>query len=232
MGSWLSLVALYPPTPPHYTGNEEWVLTNNDGVPYVKYDGSDTVLLVSHGNASDLGDMYVIADILNRLSGATVIAYDYSGYGTDLGGTYSFELMTENLESMLPVCQSYERVFLVGWSIGSGPTCQVAASRDDVDGVILISGFTSIAATVVGRPLGRLDAFHNHELVGEIDCPVHVIHGELDDVVPYNHSEQLHNAAKVKGVFKPVPRGDHANLFLLEDDLGPFLQQALGTCLL
>lgn len=230
MGSYLSMVAMWPPSPAHYNGDEVW-LQKHDDVTYFLMEGTtDTVIIVSHGNAEDLGDMRSLCALLSRETGASVLAYEYPGYGDDLGGTCSFEGMVQNLRTMQGLTNTYEHVFLLGVSLGTGATCEVAESMDNLAGVILISPFTSVVSTVLGRHIGQLDAFHNHERVTGITCPVHVMHGTDDRVVPYSHGETLYNLAPNPGIFKALEGLDHNETFSPgHTDAIVFLKEALGV---
>lgn len=230
MGSWLSVLAMHPPTPANYEGNEPWVRYCGT-VPYYQVgEKSSTVIIVSHGNAIDLENLKFHCDMIQTRTGATVIGYDYPGYGADLGATYSFEGMNNSLEQILGMVEGkYEQVFLLGWSLGTGATCQLAEGRDDLAGIILISPFMSIASTVLGRPIGILDALHNHERMAGIRCPVHVLHGTDDGVVPYTHGEVIWNLAPVKGVFTELEGADHNDTFTSHQGISlTFLEQVIN----
>src|SRR5215469_4022610 len=89
-------------------------------------------LLVSHGNAEDLGDdRYWLDDL--RQAGFSVLAYDYEGYGTSEGkpseqAAYDDEdAAYEYLTSTLHVTP--ERIIIFGKSVGSGPAVHLAAAR-------------------------------------------------------------------------------------------------------
>ncbi len=43
------------------------------------------MILYSHGNSSDLGDVYFFGDRMVREYDVDFIAYDYTGYGLGLG---------------------------------------------------------------------------------------------------------------------------------------------------
>jgi fermentation-respiration switch protein FrsA (DUF1100 family) len=78
----------------------------------------------------------------------------------------------------------------LGRSMGSGPTCELA-SRTDVGGVVLQSGFTSCVSVVQerGHINSLVDAFVNIKKIGKIAAPVLFIHGTQDSVVPFAHSK-------------------------------------------
>jgi fermentation-respiration switch protein FrsA (DUF1100 family) len=58
------------------------------------------------------------------------------------------------------------------------------------------------------------DMFPNVDRIGHTGCPVFIIHGVKDEVVPFWHGQALFLAAPVRMRAKPlwVPGGGHNNL--------------------
>lgn len=62
--------------------------------------------------------------------------------------------------------------------------------------LVLISAFTSIkdiAKDLVGRWSSFLvkDLFNNAEEIAKVKCPVFLLHGKSDALIPYQHTEEL-----------------------------------------
>ena len=98
-----------------------------------------------------------------------------------------------------------EDIILVGRSIGTGPALELAAYACQVLGrkpasLVLLSAFESVKA-LVRSLLGRVAAFLvsdkllNSEVIKLVTCPTLLIHGKLDDLVPWQHSQTLFNNA-------------------------------------
>ena len=90
---------------------------------------------------------------------------------------------------------------LYGRSLGSGPSCHLAArtsqreDEDPVGGVILHAPFLSVFRIVVDTGCTLYgDKFPNVDLAPMINSPVMVVHGTADQIVPFYHSEKLHAA--------------------------------------
>ena len=157
-------------------------------------------ILYSHANAEDLADVYVWLKYLNRHLQVNVIGYDYSGYGQSDGET-SEENCYADIDAVYDHLINERKlspsdIILVGRSLGSGPSCYLAArtSTDGkpVAGVILHSPFTSIYRIMldVGCTIAS-DRFPNIDFVPDIRCCVLFIHGTQDTIIPCSHSESL-----------------------------------------
>lgn len=171
-------------------------------------------ILYSHGNAEDLGD---IRDTLTRYRerGFSVIAYDYRGYGTS-AGIPSEKAACEDIGAVYahlvgPLRINPKLVIVYGRSIGGGPSLDLAA-RQPVAALILESTFTSIFRVPARIPLFPFDKFENIRKIEEIGCPVLVIHGKRDEIIPFWHGEKLYEQAREPKMQLWVDRADHNNL--------------------
>jgi fermentation-respiration switch protein FrsA (DUF1100 family) len=154
-------------------------------------------ILYSHGNAEDLG---LVAPVLTRLRewGFAVFAYDYHGYGTsegrpsesrvyqDIDAAYAY------LTATLGVAPG--RIIAYGRSVGSGPAVDLAA-RKPLGGLVVESGFVSAFRVVLRLPVLPVDKFRNLGKIARVACPVLVMHGTEDEIVPFAHGRRLFDAA-------------------------------------
>ena len=82
-------------------------------------------------------------------------------------------------------------IILCGRSIGSGPAAWLAANYNP-GALCLMSAFTSVCAAAsvsVGKFLSLFVAerFNNLVEVARATCPTLIVHGRLDDIVPFSH---------------------------------------------
>ena len=90
------------------------------------------LIIYSHGNASDLGDVYFFGEAVCIEFGVDFLAYDYSGYGRNNQRLQPNEKLTySDLQSVLAFAVGYlgyalDQIILWGYSLGSGPTCELA----------------------------------------------------------------------------------------------------------
>lgn len=114
--------------------------------------------------------------------------------------------LTENL------CIDPERIILFGRSIGSGPTCYIA-EKYPVAGVILNCGLMSVLRVVFNlRWTLWVDKFPNIDRIPNINCPIYIIHGRRDEIVPFYHAEEMYKKCKHKYPPYYVDGAGHNNI--------------------
>mmetsp|Transcript_34608 Transcript_34608/g.68127 ORF Transcript_34608/g.68127 Transcript_34608/m.68127 type:complete len:546 (+) Transcript_34608:318-1955(+) len=158
------------------------------------------VLIYSHGNATDVGGMHSLQLTLAHTLRITVVVYDYSGYGESSGKPLEHNTCSDIevvYEHVTKVMKTHpDNVLLYGQSVGSGPSCYLAA-RKPAGGLILHSPFMSgMRVLTPSRLLGCLDIFPNIDRIKRVSCPVFIIHGMLDEEVDMHHGVSLYNAVK------------------------------------
>jgi abhydrolase domain-containing protein 17 len=171
-------------------------------------------LLISHGNAEDLGDDRPWLEELHE-AGFSVFAYDYEGYGTS-EGTPSEKAVYEDENSAYDYLTRTlhvppENVIIYGRSVGSGPAVHLAA-RVPVAGLILQSPFLSAFRVLTRVPVLPFDKFPNYKDIRQVHCPLLIMHGEADTVIPFWHGKKLYELANGPKTFLPIPGADHNDL--------------------
>ncbi len=179
--------------------------------------GATHTILYSHGNAEDLGHVRPVLEIV-RDAGFAVLAYDYRGYGLSDGkpseaATYrDIDAAWAHLTGRLRVPP--QRVILLGRSVGAGPSVDLAA-RAPVGGLVLESAFVSAFRVVTRVPLLPFDKYRNLDKLARVGCPVLVIHGTADEVVPLWHGQRLFEAAREPKRALWVDGAGHNDLMLV-----------------
>lgn len=170
-------------------------------------------LLVSHGNAEDIGDdRYWLEDL--HQAGFSVLAYDYQGYGTSQGKPgekvlyqdeiAAYDFLTTNLK--VPP----ERIIVLGRSVGSGPAVHLAARRP-VAGLVLQSPFLSAFRVLIRIPL-PFDKFPNYKDIRRVRCPLLIIHGARDTIIEPSHGQKLYELANQPRQFLAIEDAGHNDL--------------------
>jgi len=187
---------------------------------YLPNPSATYTILYSHGNGSDLGSTRSVLQLIQQL-GFSVFAYDYQGYGTSEGKpseqnlyhdvNAAYEYLTQTLKI------SPDRIILYGFSIGGGPSLDLA-TRQPVAGIILEGTFTSVFRVVTYLPILLFDRFRNLDKIRSIYCPILLIHGTLDQVIPFWHGKALYEAANPPKQFLPIEGAGHNNLIDIAGD--------------
>jgi fermentation-respiration switch protein FrsA (DUF1100 family) len=204
-----------------------WYFKNISNNP-VSGRGGKTVLL-SHGNS---GNLIVRMPLIQLLldCGASVLVYDYRGFGRSSGvptvegicqdalAAYDFMVNDLGLDK--------EQIVLYGESLGGALSSWLSGVRP-VAGLILQSGFTSLKDIAAERlPFLRMypdwgfAATHldSMRVVRGEHPPLLVIHGKLDQVVPYHHGHAVFSTAARNKSMLSVSHGSHGDLVAVAAD--------------
>lgn len=174
-------------------------------------------ILYSHANAEDLGCIYPWCKYLSKHLKVNIFAYDYTGYGlakdqgppTEAKCYADIDAAYDYLRYHLDIAAS--QIVLYGRSLGSGPSCYLAAEtslatdEDTVGGLILHAPFTSVFRIVIESGCTLMgDQFPNIDFCPNIDTPTLLIHGKVDKVVPVSHSMSLYQTLSSESKTPPL----------------------------
>ena len=192
---------------------------------YVPGEGRIT-LLWFHGNAGNISHRVDNILMLNRTLGVNIMIIDYRGYGRSKGkpsevGLYQdAEAAIEHLGSQRGVDPERELV-LFGRSLGAGVAVEMAV-RHRVRAVILESGFTSVRDMAQRAfpflPMGLLihaveARYDTISKIGNVNAPVMVLHGDRDEIVPFELGEELFEAASDPKTFYRIQGAGHNDTY-------------------
>ena len=107
-----------------------------------------------------------------------------------------------------------ENIILYGESLGTAVAIEVAQNKNYA-GVILESPFTSMIN--MGKkyypffPISFLlkDKYESNKKINKVSCPVLIIHGKVDKIVPYTMGEKMYELANQPKFFYSQEYGDH-----------------------
>ncbi|HLP91342.1 MAG TPA: alpha/beta hydrolase [Nostocaceae cyanobacterium] len=224
---------IFLPQPPSYQDSQNIIkLQNQDNTKisaiYLPNPQAKYTILYAHGNAEDLG---MIQDVLEKYKkwGFSVFAYDYRGYGTSEGTPTEYHAYQDietaynylTKEIKIPP----EKIIVLGRSVGGGSAVDLA-SKKPVGGLILENAFTSAFRVVVPFPLLPFDKFPNLQKIKTVKVPVFVIHGKLDDTIPFHHGEKLFTAVTSPKMSFWVDKANHNDLiWIAGEKYGKKLQE-------
>lgn len=188
---------------------------------YGNLDDPKRTIIFSHGNGEDLGNL---KSFLNYwASGSTeIIAYDYPGYGLSDGSSSENGCYNAIEAVYQKVVEDFGRnpseIILWGRSLGTGPSLFLAANKK-IGGIILETPFLSAFRSVTGITILPWDRFRNIEHTNQVTCPSLVIHGTLDEVVPFRQGKQIFSELPEPRTFLKVDNAEHNNLMEVGGDL-------------
>ncbi|WP_307796964.1 alpha/beta hydrolase [Actinomadura barringtoniae] len=206
-----------------------------------------TCFVIAHGFTCSWRQpaLQEIAEILHRRGG--VIGFDFRGHGRSGGRTTVGDREVLDLEAAVSAARrrGYERIAVVGFSMGGAVAVRHAALYGGVDAVVSVSAPARwyYRGTVpmrrvhwaIERRVGRLavrlargtriapDGWNPvpeapHEIAGEISpTPLLVVHGDADPFFPLEHAHQLYDAARDPRELWVEPGFGHAEVAATPD---------------
>jgi abhydrolase domain-containing protein 17 len=168
-------------------------------------------MLFIHGNAEDLGDIRAVLEQL-RDWGFGVFAFDYRGYGLSDGQPSEKNAYQDTAAAYQYLTQQLQvpasRIIVYGRSLGGASAVELATQKT-FSGLILDCTFTSVFRVVLPFPILPFEKFNNLKKMPRVHCPVLVMHGQADQIVPFSHSPQLYAAAAEPKLSLWVPEAGH-----------------------
>lgn len=198
-------------------------------------------VLFFHGNAGNISQRINYLSMFKRL-GYNTLLFDYRGYGQSSGvpsesGTYldaqaGWRYLTE-IQNISP-----ERIILFGESLGGAVAAWLAA-REKPGLLVLASTFTSVpnlAAQIYPfLPVRWITRFHYNTLesLQSVTCPVFIAHSPEDEIIPFEHGQQLFQAASAPKQFLTLEGGHNIGFIFMQPawikSLGAFMDTNLPT---
>jgi fermentation-respiration switch protein FrsA (DUF1100 family) len=184
---------------------------------FLPFKDSARLMIISHGNAGNIGDRSEMAEYVNREFKTAVLMYDYRGYGQSAGEPSETGLYSDLKGALLYGRSrgfSPDSVYLMGQSLGTAVTVEIA-SRETVGGVILEAPFTSVRGVarhyMFSMPVDYLlsSRFDSLSKIQQVHAPIAVVHGKRDPVIPFELGQRLFDAAAVPKKLFPVAAEIH-----------------------
>ena len=184
----------------------------------------DVTWLWFHGNAGNISHRLDNVNLLHRALGANIFIIDYRGYGRSEGrptekGTY------RDAEAALAYLLSRDdikdnRIVYFGRSLGGAVAVELAL-RHEPYALILESAFDSVA-DMARRSLPYLPLwlalrgmYNSVGKIGKIGAPILVLHGDRDEVIPFEVGERLFDAAGEPKEFYAIQGAGHNDTYLV-----------------
>ncbi len=191
---------------------------------YFKKNGSDMLLIANHGAGGNLlGRAYIAQSA--ALSNCSTLLYDYRGYALSTGDFNLDTILEDGLTAYdyarTKLGYPAQKIIVCGESIGSAVACQTAANRPCA-GLLLLCGVSRLPVAV-RKILPVFWIFpdfcfaktkiDNPATIKNVHVPTLLVHGKLDEQVPYECSEENFAAASEPKKLVLLPNCGH-------DDIG------------
>ncbi len=174
-----------------------------------KADSAKGLVFFLHGNAGSLAEWGQLAPTYTRL-GYDVFMLDYRGYGQSADTiTSQAQLLADVQVAYQQVLMHYDesQVIIAGYSLGTGPATWLAAQHHPR--LLLLHAPYYSLADMAAHTVKVWPVLPNfllrypmptNEFIRQVRAPIVLVHGDHDNLIPYNSSVRL------KALLKP---GDH-----------------------
>lgn len=177
--------------------------------------GGRPTIIFFHGNGDSLrGSQEATQRFTDE--GYGLLLPEYRGYGGNPGSQSEAGLYRDGRAALQWLASRNippARTILIGNSLGSGVASQMAVEHR-VGALVLVSGFTSMADVVRAHfpfvPAAWLlrDTYENRRKMARIDCPILILHGATDTLIPARQGMLLAKAGR-HTTLKIVPGRGH-----------------------
>ncbi len=220
----LIIIHIKNTTPEKKTKNSKKIIINKSEEDLYSYDSNSSsfsdnknklTIIFSQSSKTDLGIIYPSLIDMSNILNCNIISYDYSGFGFSSGNS-SIETINKDIEEVINFSLNnleikLEDIVLFGKKIGSIPSINSASKGNfcSIKGLILLSPI--IFDDYNGKNKDKISIQNVIKNIKEIECPVLLIHGKLDDIISFEKIESL--SKKFKECVKWFPeKGDHNNI--------------------
>lgn len=176
-------------------------------------------LMMFHGNGESLASIDDYAQKFHDL-GYDLMAWDYPGYGQSTGCWHSQEMLLADAESTyqwLSTKESPEKIYIFGYSIGTGMALSLAAQHQD-NPVYLVSAYDSLANVAKDKissivPISLLLRYpmQTKKWVDAIHQPIYLMHGSQDVLIRPERALSFVKQTKANVKVEWVAQAGHAD---------------------
>lgn len=206
-------------------GIEERHLRSSDGADVVAWYGKampgQPTLLYFHGNGGSLATRSErIRKYMSR--GRGIYMMSYRGYSGSTGSPSEAANVTDAKsawDDLVALGVAPADIIIYGESLGSGVAVQVAAAKTP-SALVLDAPYTSMVDVAAShypwlpvRPM-LLDRYESAQSIGKVRCPLLIIHGEKDEVIPIEMGRGLFAAANEPKKIVTFANAGHADHYL------------------
>ena len=207
-----------------------------DALRFIQDDPRGLVFFI-HGNAGNLATWTTGIDFYRHVN-YDLFIFDYRGYGKSTGQIESEDQLAADVRAAWDtIAPRYKGkpIVIYGRSLGTGLAARLARDVDPAL-LVLVSPYTSLAAIgkreypFVPERLNRYP-MRTDAVIGDIRCPILLVHGTADTLIPFSESERLKTLARTPVELLPIPGVGHHDVHrspVYLDGLAAHLAAAAG----
>ncbi len=188
---------------------------------YGKAEPGQATILYFHGNAGSLASRSErIAKYLARGRGMFMMTYrGYAGSSGVPSEAANVADAKRAYDALVKEGVKPDDIIIYGESIGSGVAVQVAAEKQAA-GLILDAPYTAMVDLASGQypwlpvRLLLLDRYESKSFIASVKCPLLVIHGEKDDIIPVAMGRAMFALASEPKEIVTFPEAGHADHYM------------------
>lgn len=207
---------------------QEFQIPTSDGMTicswYLPAKNPVAEIVFFHGNSGNLsvGRLELLISIFRR--GYSLFVFDYRGFGKSSGSPSEEGIYRDSAAATSyfwdHLHQPGNKVIYLGRSLG-GVAAAYATTVQRPHGLVLEGAFSNKASLLKHHPvfwvLGHFSRYRlsTLEFLEDKPCPVLVIHGDRDRVVPLPEGQKLYEGLETKKEFYLVKGAAHADHYLV-----------------
>ena len=197
------------------------------------------VVVVTHGLGANKQNFLHVSSLIHKLN-YNVVAFDFRSHGDSGGHTCSLGVHeARDVKAAFDLAQSQfpdRPVYAWSTSLGAAATLRAAAHYQIFDKLVVDASFSSVKNLAMETkfcyfgPLATpawnisrlwfaayahadIENYAPEDDIAEITCPIFLIHGERDPMIPPSELERLKSAAKARTISWLAPGAGHSASF-------------------
>jgi hypothetical protein len=204
-------------------GVQEIFIVTTDKIKIQSYfipdSSSKKIVIFFPGNAGNIS--HRILDLLQiREFGVNVLGVGYRGYGKSEGKPSEKGIYLDGESALAYAIDTLgfnaNDIYIFGRSIGTTVAIHTAQEKD-IAGLILVTPLTSGKEQAKAMGLNSIAflagaSFNNIEKIQNITCPVLVIHGDADRVIPYRMGVEIYEKINTEKELITICGAGHDNI--------------------
>ncbi len=215
-----------------WKGEEVWIPTKDNirlNASLVKQTNPKGAILYLHGNKGSIKRCLAQTRQFDNI-GYDILVLDYRSYGKSEGSLVDEDQMYEDAQLAYDfLSKRYDNISIIGYSMGSGIASYIAA-HNPTKALLLVSPYLSLI-DMKNRYLPFVPSFllkyhfETNKNLSRVSCPIALVHGEEDKVIPHDASLAL-KSLYPKVDLTSLPNIGHRRV-IFHESIGEAMQRLL-----